>query len=70
MLTWEISNIWITDMSVVSQENWAAFALEYVGNSAPRVCTEDEGLAPRNRLGGAGSKTLQAAVVKRHGGER
>jgi len=32
MLTWELSNIWITDMSVVSQENWAVFDFEYVGD--------------------------------------
>jgi hypothetical protein len=37
---------------------------------APRGCTEDEGMAPRSRLAGAGSKTPQAAVVKSHGGER
>ena len=37
---------------------------------APRGCTEDEGMAPRSRLAGAGSKALQAAVVKSHGGER
>ena len=37
---------------------------------APRGCTEDEGLAPRSRLAGAGFKTPQAAVVKSHGGER
>ncbi len=42
----------------------------YVGGSAPRGCTEDEGMAPRSRLAGAGSKTPQAAVVKSHGGER
>ena len=43
---------------------------EYVGVSAPRGCTEDEGMAPRSRLTGAGFKAPQAAVVKSHGGER
>ncbi len=38
--------------------------------SAPRGCTEDEGMAPRSRLTGAGFKAPQAAVVKSHGGER
>ena len=42
----------------------------YVGDSAPRGCTEDEGMAPRSRLAGAGFKAPQAAVVKSHGGER
>jgi hypothetical protein len=43
---------------------------EYVGDSAPRGCIEDEGMAPRSRLTGAGFKAPQAAVVKSHGGER
>jgi hypothetical protein len=43
---------------------------EYVGDSAPRGCTEDEGMAPRSRFTGAGFKAPQAAVVKSYGGER
>ena len=42
----------------------------YVGGSAPRGCTEDEGRAPRGRLAGAGPKAPQAALVKSHCGER
>ena len=43
----------------------------YIADSAPRGCTEDEGmLVPRSRFAGAGSKTPQAAVVKSHGSER
>ena len=43
---------------------------EYVGDSAPRGCIEDEGMAPRSWLTDAGFKAPQAAGVKSHGGER
>lgn len=42
----------------------------YVAGGAPRGYTEDEGMAPRNRLAAADSEVPQAAAVKSHSGER
>ena len=58
------------DIKPISQSEIISMVYRLVGDSAPRGCTEDEGLAPRSRLAGAGFKTPQAAVVKSHGGER
>lgn len=44
--------------------------VRFIADSAPRGCTEDEGLVPRTRIAGAGTKTPQAALVKSHCGER
>ena len=54
----------------ISKHSKSHLMCKYVGDSAPRGCTEDEGMAPRSRLTGAGFKAPQAAVVKSHGGER
>jgi hypothetical protein len=41
-----------------------------IADSVPRRCTGDEGLVPRSRFAGAGSKAPQAASVKSRGGKR
>ena len=60
----------MSDLYIISAKNQGMLNLAYVGDSAPRGCIEDEGMAPRSRLAGAGFKAPQAAVVKSHGGER
>ncbi len=44
-------------------------AMSYASPKQP-CCTGDEGMAPRRRRSGAGSKPPQAAVVKSDGGDR